>query len=142
MDADSAISSKRFITLIISGIFIISCLTTLLLVVFVIFYTTKGRVDKDLIGLLTQVLQYEFYIILGGLGFITGDNLASILLEKAKVSAAANIATGNPTADKVNVTNADVANIKNVEVLKTGSTLTTTTTEEVVDRIPKVQDDD
>lgn len=49
-----------------------------------IFYTTKGKVDRDLLAMLKDVLEYDFYIILSGLGFITVENMGQVLVEKAK----------------------------------------------------------
>lgn len=34
--------------------------------------------------MLKQIMEYDFYIILSGLGFITVENMGLILLEKAK----------------------------------------------------------
>lgn len=75
---------------------------------YVIFYLPKGKVDKDLLDLLKEVLQYDFYIILSGLGFITADNMGQIMLEKAKAKAEANIAVGAPTADSIKVDTVNV----------------------------------
>jgi hypothetical protein len=96
-------SSKRLVTLIISLHFIVASFVILFIAFYVIFYTTKGKVDTDLLGMLKDVLEYDFYIILSGLGFITADNLAQVVLEKTKARVAGNIAVGAPSADIVNL---------------------------------------
>lgn len=80
-------SSKRLVTLVIALHFIIASFFILFVSAYVIFYLPKGKVDLDLLGLLKQVLEYDFYIILSGLGFITADNLGQMLLQKARASA-------------------------------------------------------
>lgn len=80
-------SSKRLVTLIISLHFIVASFVILFIAFYVIFYTTKGKVDNDLLGMLRDVLEYDFYIILSGLGFITADNMGQMMLERAKAKA-------------------------------------------------------
>lgn len=104
-------SSKRLITLIISAHFILASFVVLYIASYVIFFLPKGKVDPLLLNLLGDVLEKDFYIILSGLGFITGENLAQILVEKMKVKAAANIQTGTPTADTINVDTVNVAQV-------------------------------
>lgn len=77
-------SSKRLITLIISLHFILASFVILFIAFYVIFYLPKGKIEPELIGLLKQVLEYDFYIILSGLGFITVDGATNILLEQTK----------------------------------------------------------
>jgi hypothetical protein len=77
-------SSKRLVTLIISLHFIIASFAILFIAFYVIFYLPRGMVNADLLTMLKQVLEYDFYIILSGLGFITADNMAQIMLEKSK----------------------------------------------------------
>lgn len=96
-------SSKRLVTLIISLHFIVASFVILFIAFYVIFYTTRGKVDPDLLGMLKDVLEYDFYIILSGLGFITADNLGQMMLERAKAKVAGNIAVGAPSADTINV---------------------------------------
>jgi hypothetical protein len=75
-------SLRKFVTLIVTGIFLI----TQVLIVFFCFYLilteTKGQVDKDLLDTLKVILQYDFYIILVGLGFITGSDLVRVMISK------------------------------------------------------------
>lgn len=85
ISSKDAASSKRLVTLIISLHFIIASFAILFIAFYVIFYLPKGKVDTNLLALLKEVLEYDFYIILSGLGFITADNLGQIMLEKVKV---------------------------------------------------------
>jgi len=89
-------SSKRLVTLIISLHFIIACFAVLFICFYVIFYLPKGRVEPELVNMLKQVLEYDFYIILSGLGFITADNMGQILLERAKDKNALMSSLANP----------------------------------------------
>lgn len=78
-------SSKRLVTLLTAFHFFLASFTILFIAFYVIFYTTKGRVDKDLLEMLKDVLEYDFYIILSGLGFVTADNIGQVILERAKI---------------------------------------------------------
>lgn len=80
-------SSKRLITLIIAGHFIVASFVILFFSFYLIVSVPKGTVNIDLINLLKNVLEYDFYIILSGLGFITADNLGQVLIERAKLVA-------------------------------------------------------
>lgn len=84
LSSNNTTSSKRLITLIISFHFIIASFSILFIAFYVIFYLPKGKVEPQLLTLLKEVLEYDFYIILSGLGFITVDNMGQILLQKAK----------------------------------------------------------
>jgi len=75
------------VTLIISLHFILASFSILFIAFYVIFYTTKGKVDKDLLEMLKDVLEYDFYIILSGLGFVTVDNIGQIIIERIKINA-------------------------------------------------------
>ena len=79
LDGNDSKSSKRLITLIIASHFIIASFVLLFLVCYVIMYLPKGKVDNTLISSLEKVLQYDFYIILAGLGFITSEGLVKII---------------------------------------------------------------
>lgn len=89
-------SSKRLITLVLAGIFILAQVAVVFICFYVIFYTTKGAVDKDLLNMLGTVLDYDFYIILSGLGFITADNTIQLLMQRAQTKAALVNALANP----------------------------------------------
>lgn len=85
ISSKDAASSKRLVTLIISLHFIIASFTILFIAFYVIFYTTKGKVDEALLSMLKDVLEYDFYIILSGLGFITADNMGQLMVERTRV---------------------------------------------------------
>ena len=80
LSSKDATSSKRLVTLIISLHFISASFAILFIAFYVIFYLPKGKVEPELLALLKEVLEYDFYIILSGLGFITADNLGKILI--------------------------------------------------------------
>jgi hypothetical protein len=106
-------SSKRLITLLTAAHFFLASFTVLFIAFYVIFYTTKGKVDTALLEMLKDVLEYDFFIILSGLGFITADNLGQMLLEKAKAKVAGNVAVGSPSADNIKVDTINVDQTKN-----------------------------
>lgn len=82
IDGNNSTSSKRLVTLIISLHFILASFAILFISFYVVFYIPRGTVDEKLLSLLKEVLEYDFYIILSGLGFITADGLTSVLLKK------------------------------------------------------------
>lgn len=96
LNSKDTTSSKRLVTLIISLHFIIASFSVLFIAFYVIFYLPKGRVEPELLSMLKQVLEYDFYVILSGLGFITADNMAQIMLEKSKDKNALMGALANP----------------------------------------------
>lgn len=108
LSADDNKSSKRLITLIMAAHFIVTSFLVSFFVFYLIIYTPKGSVNKDLVGLLKDILESDFYVILAGLGFITAENLGQAMLEKAKSKAAANVEVGAPTADDINIDTVNV----------------------------------
>lgn len=108
LSSSDTTSSKRLVTLIISLHFIIASFVILFIAFYVIFYTTKGKVDQALLDMLKDVLEYDFYIILSGLGFITADNFGQMMLDRAKAKVAGNVAVGAPSADTIQVQNLKV----------------------------------
>jgi hypothetical protein len=82
LNANDTNSSKRLITLIISLHFILASFVILFLVCYVIMYLPKGKVEKDLLVTLGHVLEYDFYIILSGLGFITSEGVVKMFVTK------------------------------------------------------------
>jgi len=107
--SDETESSKRFITLVIAGIFILTQLLILIFTFLLIIYVPKGKVDPGLLASLENIQDKDFYIILTGLGFITADNLFQLILAKTKVRAEANVKTGSPMAETISV---DTVNVK------------------------------
>lgn len=84
LSTKSTESSKRFITLIIALHFILASFVILFFAFYLIIYTPKGVVNLNLLDLLKHVLEYDFYIILTGLGFITAEGFISMMIEKFK----------------------------------------------------------
>jgi hypothetical protein len=82
LDAKDSISSKRFITLIIASHFVVASFAILFLVCYVTLVLPKGVLDIRLLSSLEKILQYDFYIILSGLGIITSEGLLNIILNK------------------------------------------------------------
>lgn len=82
LDSKDTASSKRFITLVIASHFVISSFTILFLVCYVIIALPKGKVNTDLLAALQHILEYDFYIILAGLGIITSEGLVSMIVNK------------------------------------------------------------
>lgn len=80
-------SSRRFVTLMAMAHFFLASFVILFIVVYLIFNLTKGKVDNDLLNLLKEILEYDFYIIFSGLGFITVDGIAEVIIQRAKAKA-------------------------------------------------------
>ena len=85
VDADDIASVKRFVTLIISFHFIVTSFLVSFFVFYLILYIPRGTVNHELIDVLLKIFEYDFYIMISGLGFIAAENLGQILLEKAKL---------------------------------------------------------
>lgn len=73
-------SSRKFVTLIVSFHFILTSFAATFFVFYVKIMTTKGSTDTDLLNSLNDILKYDFYIILAGLGFITGSDLVRVMI--------------------------------------------------------------
>lgn len=101
LSSTDAFSSKRLVTLIISLHFILASFAILYFAFYVIFYLPKGRVEPDLMELLKGVLEYDFYIILSGLGFISMDNMGKVMIERVKSKAGIENAPSIPQ-DEIN----------------------------------------
>jgi hypothetical protein len=83
LDSNDTASSKRFITLVIASHFIVASFAILFLVCYVVLALPKGKVDPQLMTALQTILEYDFYIILAGLGIITSEGLVSMIVNKA-----------------------------------------------------------
>lgn len=84
LSEDGQFSSKRLVTVVTAGIFLISCITviTLLVVMFISVSTTQKINVKSLetlTELLRDVMYYEFMLVVSGLGYITAPQFASAL---------------------------------------------------------------
>jgi hypothetical protein len=86
MDSKDTKSSKRFITLIMTGIYIITHIDILFLINYVSIYTIKGKVEPELLKALTEMIHWNALIILGGLGFITASQVGNAVVAKMKGS--------------------------------------------------------
>ena len=82
LDSKETASSKRLITLIIALHFVVASFAILFLVCYIALVLPKGIVDLTLLTSLEKILQYDFYIILSGLGIITSEGLVSMILNK------------------------------------------------------------
>jgi hypothetical protein len=82
LDSNDTASSKRFITLVIASHFIVASFAILFLVCYVVLVLPKGKVDPQLMAALETILEYDFYIILAGLGIITSEGLVSMIVNK------------------------------------------------------------
>lgn len=86
IDSSNPKSSKRFITLVITGLYIITNIDILFLSNYVIIYSTKGKVEPELLKVLTEIIHWNAMMILGGLGFVTVTSVGNALIEKMKKS--------------------------------------------------------
>ncbi len=79
-------SSKRFITLIVAFHFILASFFILFLLGYAVFRDTKGDIEilKVIGNIFTTILEYDFFIIIVGLGFITAEQFTKVLVEKFK----------------------------------------------------------
>jgi hypothetical protein len=82
LDGNDALSSKRLITLIVAAHFILASFVILFFATYVILYLPKGKVEPELLNALKEVLEYDFYIIVSGLGFVTSEGLVNIIMSK------------------------------------------------------------
>jgi len=88
IDSKETASSRRFITLVIAAHFVLASFAILFLVFYMVVSLPKGKVDVTLLQTLETILEYDFYIIVSGLGIITSEGLLSILMRKNGGSAA------------------------------------------------------
>lgn len=77
-------SSKRLVTVVTAGIFIISCITVIILLIFMFLSVTKTqglniKALEELTDLLRDVMYYEFMLVVSGLGYITAPQFATAL---------------------------------------------------------------
>ena len=84
IDDNDPASVKRFTSLVVLLHFILASFATLFFTYYVVLVMPKGAVDKDLLGAFKQILEYDFYIIISGLGFITSTDLVQLWVSKYK----------------------------------------------------------
>ena len=82
IDPNTNSSSKRFITLLMLLHFIITAFLVTFFVFYLIIFTPKGTVNETLVGLLKDIIDVDKYVILGGIGLITAEAMAKILVQK------------------------------------------------------------
>lgn len=84
LDTKDASSSKRFVTLIIAAHFILASFVILIIFTLLVFRTTKGNLEflKPIIDVFKTILEYDFKIILGGLGFIGVADLGQAMVQR------------------------------------------------------------
>jgi hypothetical protein len=82
LNSNDATSSKRLITLVVALHFVISSFVILFLVCYIAMYLPKGRIEKELLVSLSEILEYDFYIIVSGLGFVTGEGIVKMFVSK------------------------------------------------------------
>lgn len=82
ISSNDTASSKRFVTLVIAAHFIVASFVILFFTFYVILYMPKGKIEPQLLETLKQVLEYDFYIILSGLGFITVEGFTKLMIKR------------------------------------------------------------
>ncbi len=84
--SDHESSSKRFITLIMALHFIIGSSLYLFLFPLLLFMNVKNDLEiiKVVSTTIDKILEYDFWIITVGLGFITAEQAIRVMVEKAK----------------------------------------------------------
>ena len=80
-------SAKRFVTLFLVFHFVVTAFLVTFFVFYLILFTPKGSVNPLLVSLLSDILETDKWVMLGGLGFITAEGLTQIIVRKyTKVS--------------------------------------------------------
>jgi hypothetical protein len=82
LDKNDPTSSKRLVTLVVALHFILSSFTILFLVCYIALVLPKGKIDAVLIGSFEKILEYDFYIIVSGLAFVTSEGLVQMIVSK------------------------------------------------------------
>jgi hypothetical protein len=85
LDSRDSTSSKRLVTLIVALHFIISSFTILFLVCYIALAMPKGKIDSVLLSSFERILEYDFYIILYGLAFVTSEGVVKMIVSKKNV---------------------------------------------------------
>ncbi len=101
IDSKDTSDAKIFVTLLVAAHFMITSFAASIFVFLLTLIKTKGTVDLNLLAFLSEIIDKDFYILLGGLGFVTADGYRQMLLEKAKVYSAAKILTPPTPITKV-----------------------------------------
>jgi hypothetical protein len=84
LDGNDSTSSKRLVTLIVALHFILSSFTILFLVCYIALVMPRGKIDSVLISSFEKILEYDFFIILSGLAFVTSESVVQMIIGKNK----------------------------------------------------------
>jgi hypothetical protein len=82
LDKNDSASSKRLVTLVVALHFILSSFTILFLVCYIALAMPKGKIDAVLLSAFGKILEYDFYIIVSGLAFVTSEGLVQMIVSK------------------------------------------------------------
>lgn len=91
-------SAKRFVTLVMSALFIFTQLGIMFLIGYMVFYIPKGKLEPHLLDLMKDILEYNMWIIMSGLGFVAVENMGQYMVErvKAKMGLSSNVEVKKP----------------------------------------------
>lgn len=84
LDRNDSTSSKRLVTLVVALHFILSSFTILFLVCYIALVMPRGKIDTVLISSFEKILEYDFYIIISGLAFVTSEGVVEMMVNKNK----------------------------------------------------------
>lgn len=82
IDSNNPLSSKRLVTLIMAGQFILAGFLFMFYCFYVLFHPIKGQVEEHILESFMKILDDDFYIIVTGFGFITAEQAANVLTRK------------------------------------------------------------
>lgn len=108
LSSESPASSKRFVTLMMAFHLALTSIAATFFCFYLILFTPRGTVNLDLLKFLGDIVYYDVMIVLGGLGFVTAEGVITMFIERMKIKAAANVATGTPTTETINVDTVNV----------------------------------
>ena len=84
LDEKDTKSSKRFVTLILTLLYVITSLTILFLCVFIVIKPSK--IDDNLLEILMDMIYWDAIIIIAGLGLVTSTTIGKGFISKIKES--------------------------------------------------------
>lgn len=120
ISADSTADAKAFVTLVMAGHFILTSFAVSIFTFFMIVYTPKGSVNKELVDLLKSIMEQDFWIIVSGFGFMGASEFGQAMVQRAvaKAQGPADIIAQPGSA----ITQTDTVNAKNVETVNSQNT--------------------
>lgn len=135
LDENNPKSVKRFVTMLVVCHFVVGSFLVLILFSLVSVRPTRGDIEflKIMTDTLKIIFQYDFYIILSGLGFMGAKDFGQAMIEKAKAAAtaagdivvqSAGTVTGGDktTAETVNADKVDTVNTQNTNITNKDNT--------------------